>query len=85
MLFDKRNEQLETDKRLQMDTARRCKTTVWTITENVTFKIVWSSPEHVRNVVPIPHFPRQRNSVYTANRTMGLKISKKYEKKLFSG
>ena len=80
MLFDKGNfeyEQLETDERLQMDTARRrCKTTVWTITENVTFKIVWSSPEHLCNVVPISHFPRQRNSVYTANRTMGLKISK---------
>ena len=42
-----------------------------------------SRPEHRCNVVPVPHFPWQRNSVYRANRTLGPEISKKILEKLF--
>ena len=44
-----------------------------------------SRPEHGRNVVLVPHFPWQRNSVYRANRTLGPKISKKIWEKRFFG
>ena len=44
-----------------------------------------SRPEHGCNVVPVPHFPWQRNSVYRANRTLGPEISKKnIRKAIFS-
>ena len=43
-----------------------------------------SRPEHRCNVVPVPHFPWQRNSVYRGNRTLGPEISKKIlEKRSF--
>ena len=42
-----------------------------------------SRPEHGCNVVPVPHFPWQRNSVYRANRTLGPEISQKILQKRF--
>ena len=78
-LFDKRSfeyEQSQTDKRLQMEAAkRRRKTKAWTITENVTSKMAAvTSRTQVRRSTSSP-FPWQRNSVYRANRTLGPEIS----------
>ena len=42
-----------------------------------------SRPEHRCSVVPVPHFPWQRNSVYRANRTLGPEISQKILQKRF--